>query len=228
MFNNHISAESNLRMLEGGLRLHPMKQLEFKRRGGKRKRAGRPNVSGTVNHMKRPSVNFKKPLHLTLKLDKRVGTLRTKARLKAFQNNLRRAKKFELHVLHYTVQFDHIHLMVETPDNDKLSRGMKSLAGRLGRLYSQGTGKAFKGRYHLHQLSTPTETKRVYRYIFFNSAKHGGYLQDDFCSAEHFDGWEHFGAVDDPDVPPEPVNPFPDYLSKPQSWLAKVGWTRAA
>jgi hypothetical protein len=86
-----------------------MKQLAFKTPGGKRKGAGRPNRSGTVNHMKRPTVNFKKPLHLTMKFNKSVGTLRTVSRLKAFQNNLRRAKKFELHVLHYTLQYDHIH-----------------------------------------------------------------------------------------------------------------------
>jgi REP element-mobilizing transposase RayT len=210
-----------------------MKQLEFKRVGGKRKDAGRPNRSGTVNHMKRPRVNFKKPLHLTLKLKKSVGTLRTRPRLKAFQNNLRRVKKFELRVLHYTLQFDHIHLIVEAPDNDMLSRGMKSLAGRLGRFFSLGTGKAFKGRYHLHQLGTPTEVKRAYKYVLMNTSKHQKLISflDEFSSARHFKGWDQF-KIASPLLEEQLSNfgafPFPDYLSEPTSWLANVGWKKAA
>jgi REP element-mobilizing transposase RayT len=208
-----------------------MKQLKFKTHGGKRKGAGRPNRSGTPSHKKRPTVNFKKPLHITMKFNKNVGTLRTVSRLKAFQNTLRRAKKFELHVLHYTLQYDHIHIIVEAPSNDLLSRGMKSLAGRLSRLFAKG--KAFKGRYHLHQLHTPTEVKRAYRYVLLNTSKHEKLIDflDDFSSARHFKGWEHFkkvGFLLEEQLEEYTRHPLPNYLSEARSWLAQTGWTRAA
>jgi hypothetical protein len=108
---------------------------------------------------------------------------------------------------------------------------MKSLAGRLSRLFANG--KAFKGRYHLHQLHTPTEVKRAYRYVLLNTSKHEGLIDflDDFSSGRHFKGWVHFrkvGMLLEEQLEHYSKHPFPDYLSEPQSWLAKIGWTRAA
>ena len=57
--------------------------------GGKRKGAGRPNKSGLQAHISREKVNYKKPLHITLKMRKGVVQLRTPKFLKEFQQAIR-------------------------------------------------------------------------------------------------------------------------------------------
>jgi hypothetical protein len=54
---------------------------------------------------------------------------------------------------------------------------------------------------------------------------------DDFSSARHFKGWPYFkkiGALLDEQLESYIKHPLPDYLSEPKSWLAQVGWTKAA
>lgn len=212
------------------------KQLEFKKVkgwGGKRKNAGRKNRSGQKAHVKRETINFKKPLGITLKFNR--VSLRNFDTLKAFRHAVQQAKKFSLHVLHYSIQNDHIHLVVEARDNDSLERGMKSLCGRLGKIIRKalgGRGPVFKHRYHLHVLKTPTEVKRAIEYVLLNTAKHMKVIEhiDSFCSGFAFKNWPELigrrftGKIRD------------DYeefardlaeLSSPQSWLASVGWMRA-
>src|SRR6185312_4225793 len=97
-----------------------MKQLELKKVkgwGGKRRGAGRPNLSGMVGHAKRPEVDFKKPLHLTLKLNKGLPTLRTRQMTKAFRKAADHARKFGLNVIHFALLKDHLHLIAEARDN---------------------------------------------------------------------------------------------------------------
>src|ERR1035437_9703574 len=144
-----------------------MKQLEFKKVkgwGGKRRGAGRPNRTSQVSHGKRPKVDFKKPLHITMKLKKNSPNLRTKTTLNDFSASLLEAKKFGLNVLHFSIQTDHVHMIVEAKNNRDLSRGMKSLCGRLGKRL----GGVFNGRYHLHVLKSPSEMKNALLYVLLN------------------------------------------------------------
>src|ERR1700742_902517 len=98
------------------------KQLEFKKVkgwGGKRSGAGRKNRTGTIGHAKREEINFKLPMMITLKLMRR-GHLRNRSSVKSFKRAVQEAKKFCLHVIHYSVQSDHIHMIVEAKDNESL------------------------------------------------------------------------------------------------------------
>src|SRR5687767_305966 len=60
--------------------------------GGKRKGAGRKNLSSTVNHMARPEVSSKYPLNITLRLKNRLPSLRNKKLLKEFKRAIKQAK----------------------------------------------------------------------------------------------------------------------------------------
>jgi len=215
------------------------KQLEFKKVdgwGGKRRGAGRPNQSGTVHHMKREDVDFKKPLHITLRLQDGLRNLRVPPILEQFKICAVKAKEHGLRVIHFSIQGNHLHLLVECRNNRELSRGMKSLGCRLGkaiRKYSGGRGPVFKGRFHLHVLKNPTEVKRGLAYVLLNQSKHEKFIpyDDRYSSAAHFYEWRMLlGREIGPILKNWRQRPktLPDYLSPATSWLAREGWKRAA
>jgi putative transposase len=216
-----------------------MKQLGFKGTngwGGKRKKAGRPNRSGTVNHMARPEVDFRKPLQITHKLQPGLATLRRKHILKAFQRCAARAKHFEMHVIHFSLISNHIHMLVEARDKKALEQGMRSLASRMGKLVafcSNKKGPVFKGRYHLSVIKNPTQMKRSLYYVLLNQAKHSKMLEhmDPFSSAKYFPDWRRLmGKLWNPVFEWEEVNISScdeAGLSPPRSWLMRDGWNRA-
>lgn len=218
----------------------PRQQLKFKKIGGwggRRRGAGRPNKSGHAGHLKREKVDFKKPLHITLKLKEKMPQLRTKAFLKQFKIAIKIAKAFGLHVIHYSLLNNHIHMIIEARNNNCLERGMKSLCGRLGKLIRKlrgGSGSVWAARFHLHVMRTPTEVKRALEYVLLNAAKHARMIEhlDDFSSGYAFKSWAHllklerisglmreqfasYGLIDHPE------------LCAPQSWLLNQGWKRA-
>jgi REP element-mobilizing transposase RayT len=214
------------------------KQLSFKKVsgwGGKRRGAGRPNRSGTVSHGKRESVDFKKPLHLTLKLKGDAPNLRTKHLFRDFRAAARQVKAFGLHLIHFSVLSNHIHLLAEAKDSGALARGMKSLSGRFGKAIRRvigGRGSVFAGRFHMHILRTPTEMKRALEYVLLNHVKHQKTVEylDDFSSAFAFKDWRALigrrlnGLIEDQ------VQSYShdfEELSVAQSWLCRVGWKRA-
>lgn len=223
-----------------------MKQLELKRTagwGGKRKGAGRPNLSGQVNHMKRPRVTNQTPLHANIKLIQGLPNLRTKALLKEFKESVTGAKKFGLYAIHFSIQRDHIHMIVEAENNKALVQGMHSLVGRLGKIiraYCASRGQAkrgsvFRGRYFVRTLKTPTETRNALEYVLLNASKHQNLIEhmDSYSSASHFLHWKEllggrFKSLIRADSEFWKDRTIKDEcLSAPASWLAKSGWMKA-
>jgi REP element-mobilizing transposase RayT len=213
-----------------------MEQLEFEKVngwGGKRRGAGRPNLTGQVSHGKRARVDFKKPLHLTVGIQKKTLNLRISSVFKQLQTSCNAAKPFGLHVLHFALLSDHIHLIVEAKNNQALERGMKSLTIRMGKFLRKIAGRPIlRGRFHLHVLKSPTEMKNALKYVLLNFSKHEKLLEhlDHFSSGRTFSGWRDLLPVNSLlkmqnvrfTIPPESLG-----LSPPISWLASVGWRRA-
>lgn len=200
--------------------------------GGKRRRAGRKNQTGLVNHMKRESVDFKKPLHITMRLAVAKLNLRCGLVLVEFERCAKRARIFGLRVLHFSLQGDHLHLMVEAAVNSALAAGMRSLGASLGKALRKilgGRGAVFAGRYHLHVLKTPTEVRRALAYVLQNRAKHSRLIEhvDRYSSAPYFSKWvELYGSRLSPLLIGRRAAPLPGFLSSPVSWLARSGWMR--
>jgi len=189
----------------------PARQLTLnlpKSWGGKRRGAGRPNLSGTVNHMKRSQVSLKTPLHINMKLKERLPSLRRKELFREFKKSVELAKAQGFYVIHFSVQRDHIHLFAEAENNKTLGLGMRSLAGRFAKSVRQHVylrskmsqvgesscpkkGSVFKGRYHLHVLKTPKETRNALEYVLLNQSKHLKLIEfmDFYSSARYFKYW---------------------------------------
>lgn len=212
-------------------------QLKFKAVngwGGKRRGAGRKNQSGKVSHSKREKVDFKRPLHLTLKVRDPKWSLRCGEIAAAFKNSAKGAQKFGLRILHYSLLKDHIHILVEARNNEDLARGMRSFGARMGKAIRKivgGRGAIFKGRFHLRVVTNPTQMRNTLAYVLQNFSKHTRLLKhvDAYSSAPYFGQWRKlFGRgagpiLDGLSRPP----PLPDFLCAPVSWLAREGWRRA-
>jgi REP element-mobilizing transposase RayT len=151
------------------------KQLELLPRKRKTKR-GRPVTKGVVLHRVRPLLKARFPLHVTLKIRKDVGSLRTDRRWAKIQRAFRYGcDRFGMRLVEFAVLDNHIHLVVEAADKRALSRGMQGLAIRIARginRLSQRKGKVFADRYHARPLKTLTEVRHAVEYVRRNLEKH--------------------------------------------------------
>lgn len=86
-----------------------------------------------------------------------------------------RARLKDLKIIHYTLEYNHIHLLVEAASNRVLHSGMQafgiSLAKGINR-FKRLKGTVYKHRYHYRQISSPRDLKNVLHYIFHNGIKH--------------------------------------------------------
>lgn len=200
-------------------------QYAFKFRGGKRKGAGRKNRSGQRAHSRRERVDFKKPLHITLKI--RKGEPRRGYIFKRMKHACRRLKTFSLHVLHFALLGDHIHMIVEARNNVALTKGIQSLTGTLVKRF----GMRFKDRFHLTKITSPRQMKNTYRYVLLNFAKHEKLPAhvDQYSTGHAFRHWRKLiGRFPLGDGDRKATRPCEEFgLSEPRSWLAVTGWMRA-
>ncbi|MGZ3456265.1 MAG: transposase, partial [Polyangiales bacterium] len=128
-------------------------------------------------------------------------------------------------VVHYSVQGNHVHLIVEGDDRRSLSNGMRalliSLARRLNRLMGV-RGSRFEDRYHERVLGSPSQVRNTLKYVLENHAHHvRGAVVDEFSSGPWFPHWR--ADVRMPRFLPCTGPP----TSPPESWVLKGGWRRA-
>lgn len=136
---------------------------------------------------------------------------------------LRRGRsRFGCRVVHYCVQSNHLHLLVEARDKEALGRGMKGLqvriARRLNGLHGR-RGRVFTHRYHARILRTPREVRNALAYVLNNARRHQKRERpadwiDPLSSGGEFDGWS--GRA------PTRAACF----ARPHSWLLDRGWRR--
>jgi REP element-mobilizing transposase RayT len=197
--------------------------------GGKRKNAGRKRTGNAgIAHRPRPVV-ARYPMHLTWRVREHVWNLRSHRSWRVVREALEalRAER-DMRVVHYAVQGNHLHLVVEAKDAETLYAGARSLGIRLARGLNVMMGRAgsvFVDRYRLRPLKTPTEVKKVIAYVLGNHRRHAARWgerttgADEYSSAAAFDGWREAptAVAPPPDGDPPPV-------SDPKTWLLRVGW----
>ena len=217
--------------------------------GGRRAGAGRKKKPGAgVPHGVRPWLDGKRvPVHVTLRVVREVKWLRGFKTYPAVRAGLVAAcARFGLRVVHFSVQKDHIHLIVEARDRHCLSKAMKGfevrVARRLNRVLGR-KGRVFADRYHAHQLKTPTEARRAMVYVLGNAAKHPTDARqrvvsrestwiDPFSSACYFGGWaKRPGRMPARDAEGHPLHEWEEQrgpvVAEPETWMLRVGWRRA-
>lgn len=113
--------------------------------------------------------------------------IRNKAGIALLKKAIRNARSHGLRVIHFSMQSNHVHLLVEAPDNYTLTTGMRSLTVTFGK--GLKNGKVQLERYHLHILKTLREVKNAYHYVLFNHQKHSG------LKTAHIDDYSSLSAV---------------------------------
>jgi REP element-mobilizing transposase RayT len=136
--------------------------------GGRRPGSGRKRLKSVgVSHRTRAVVSAKTPLHINFKYR---SNIRNKQTLKLLKKAIRNARSHGVRVLHYSFQANHIHLILESPNNKILTKAMRSLTITIAK--GLGLGRIQLERYHLHVLKTVRETTHAIRYVLFNQQKH--------------------------------------------------------
>ena len=154
-------------------------------------------------------------MHTTLRVLPHVWNLRSRRAFRALGRAFAGGKQRPgFRLVHFSVQGNHLHLIVEADDEMQLARGMQGLAVRMARRLNrmmQRRGEVFADRYHAHALRSPIESARAIAYVlgnyFIHAARRGEVVVrevDPFCSAA--------GHV--------------TLTAEAETWLLRVGWTR--
>ena len=210
------------------MRAKKQRELNFKTWGGKRIGAGRKRAPGRkscVAHRRRAKHVSRNPLHVTLRLRADVPNVRTRDCYLQIEQAIRAGKdRFGFRAVEFSVQGNHLHMVVEAENDLALRRGMQGLAIRIARAINRAlhrTGKVFADRFHARDLSTPTDVRNALLYVL-NNAKHHSRRRwarlevDPFSSAKWFDGWG--GPVDCARL--STTRPG----AHPKTWLLEKGW----
>src|SRR5262245_55457967 len=211
-------------------------------RGGPRFGAGRPPASPNppVHHVRRPPVPRHCPSHVTLRVRRGLPSLRSRRLLRELRPSLRAAcDRSGFRLVQYSVQRNHLHLLVESAGKDALGRGMKAISSRVARAVQRAfrlAGPVLHGRYHLRVLRTPREVRNALAYVLLNARKHWRERFgspppegiDEASSGRCFDGWRR--AAGSPEVPAESGGAGSrrdsSEVAPPRTWLMSRGWRR--
>lgn len=153
-------------------------ELRFRRRGGKRPGAGRkPNgAKAGVSHLRRPRFARALPVHVTLRMARHVYNLRSQRAFAVIGRALARAAdRLGVRIVRFSVQGNHVHLVVEAATTEALSRAMQGFSIRVAKGLNRmmrRRGRVLSDRYHAHPLRTPTEVRRAVAYVRDNHRKH--------------------------------------------------------
>lgn len=210
----------------------------WKTRGGARKGAGRkpaPANVGLQPHGARPAFSQHVPVHVTMRAMRGVPKMRSQAVFNVVYGELSRASEKGFRLVDFSIQDDHVHLIVEADDAKMLSRGMQRLASRIAMAVNALVGRRgrfWRERYHRRDLATPRQVRNAMVYVLFNFRKHSPASDRtrrasaiDGCSSGLWvDAWTSKSLVERLRERRARAGPRPTAL--PKTWLARVGWKR--
>jgi REP element-mobilizing transposase RayT len=173
-----------------------------------------------VSHSSRAKLAARFPVLVTLRLCEGLRTLREERAAARVQAAFEASAREDFHVAEWSIQANHLHLLVEARDGRALSRGMNGLAVRiargLNRLWRR-VGRVFGDRYHSRVLRSPSEVRRALVYVLPERAQARAWfarVADVFSSGRSFGGWREGNSADS------------SRRSRAWTWLLAVGWRR--
>src|SRR5688572_21632408 len=211
---------------------HQQQTLQFNRRGGARKGAGRKrrHPRKRVAHTRRPDHRANQPVHVTLRIHDDVGKLRNRAGFLAVRKAMTVVlNRQDFRVVHMSIQGNHLHLICEASTRLALSRGVQafkiSAARRINKAFGR-RGEVFADRYHEEAITTPRQMRACLAYVLNNWRRHGAdrgasVRVDAFSTGIYFDGWKERGPIGDV---PDGADVLPRVAA--QTWLLREGWKR--
>ncbi|WP_240475413.1 hypothetical protein [Vulgatibacter incomptus] len=159
------------------------------------------------------------PVHVTLRVLDDVWNLRSRRCFRVIEAALfRGSNRLGLRLTHYSVQGNHLHLIVEARDTQALSRGTQGLSVRIARSLNRlmgRRGKVFADRFHSHVLRTPREARNAIHYVLGNARIHA--RRQGRSTSAHPDPYAA-GPIDGG------ASSALRSVVPPRTWLLRVGW----
>jgi len=194
------------------------------RHGGARRGAGRkPSAAHLrrVPHRARAIHRKAHPVHVTLRAGLR--SLRTRRIAHTLLLGLRDSNKECFRVVHYSIQENHVHLLVEADTTEALASGVRGLMVRIARRVNHllhRRGRFWADRWHGRALESPRQVRNTLVYVLQNHKKHARSASlDPLSSAGSFDG---FAAP----LPRGFRSVGPPWVVCARTWLLAKGWRR--
>ncbi len=210
--------------------------------GGKRRGAGRPPKGKRAGsaHKCRPVIKASQPVHVVLRVLPVMGQLRKRAMYQALRwATLSILKHEDFHIVHLSIQQNHVHLLVEAQSKRALSRGMQAFQISAAKLMNKALGwtkrrrgQVFEDRYHSEVITTPRQARHALAYVLNNWRKHQQdrsalsktWLVDPFSSGASFGGWKQLEGRDLLWKTPDTYEPLVVWF--PKTWLLQEGWLK--
>jgi REP element-mobilizing transposase RayT len=197
--------------------------LAFRTHGGARPGAGRKRLAPRpgVPHRTRPAHDPRHPVHVTVRAARLPLSLRSRPVFHAVRDALACASRQSFRVIAFSVQADHLHLVVEADAASRLRSGLQGLAIRAAKAVNHALkrrGTVWADRYYARALTNPRAVRHAFVYVLQNVRKHraGGRDLDPCSSAAWFPGWK------DQRLPLSSDSP----VATARTWLARWGWRR--
>ena len=221
-------------------------------RAGKRRGPKLGTGRRSVRHRVREAHAATHPLHVVMR--SKMRSLRTQFVFPTLRRAFAEANRARpgFRITQFSVQGDHVHLIVEAEDKASLSRGMQGLAIRIARRINalvRRRGKLWADRFFSRELATPRVVRNALAYVLNNHRKHRAAahqrlagsepLIDPYSSAPYFRGFLELRGrapceiaarralpLVPSGVPPlAPTDALPVVIGK--NWLTRLGWQRA-
>jgi len=200
------------------------------RRGGPRAGAGRKRLPAQLRHTphrSRAKHQAANPVHVTLRSS--VRSLRQQFVVRTVLGALRDSDSERFRIAHYSVQDNHLHLIVEADSKAALSTGMRGLMVRLAKRVNKllfRRSRFWADRWHGNALTAPRQVRNALVYVLQNRKKHAAREPRSVCAAiDPFSSAQCFDGFADP-IPIAPRHREPPAVIPPKTWLRRVGWRR--
>lgn len=138
-------------------------------------------------------------MHITLRRLDGLPSFRQQRVGKLLLALLREKNDERFQIVHFSIQTNHLHLIVEADNRDVVRRKMSGVtiafAKRFNRLLGRRKGKVWDDRYHRRDIKSTRDMRNVLRYVFGNAKKHGliparAAILDGYSTAWLFAEWD--------------------------------------
>ena len=202
--------------------------------GGKRKGAGRKpkGEKPLVSHRTRPRLKHYTPALVTMRLRANLPSLRDDGVLAVVKDARLKSAREDFRIVHFSIQTNHLHLIVEAQDNAALSRGMRSFTVRLAKLLNREwrrKGRVFADRYHLQVITAPKPMRNALVYTLNNARKHNSWKPkraDPYSSGPDFLDWREPRSTWDKDPTAQSRSTTPKPRRRPG--MSSIEWFELA
>jgi hypothetical protein len=192
--------------------------------GGRREGAGRKPKGDYLRapHRARPPHDRDYPTYAILRMLPNLGSLRAPRTFEVVEDALSKSSKNWFRIVHFSVQDDHVHLLVEADGAEDLGRGMQGVMIRVARGVNKVRGQSghlWRDRWASLALRSPKDVRSALVDLFLNWKKHDPAVKgvDPCSSAPWFDGWETPPRAHRKDRPP---------VEAPRTSALRTKWKR--